>query len=56
MTADGQPWDDAGSDRSNDRVFTSAIEDTPEELYGLWTARLSAPARLNEAMGNVGRY
>ena len=48
-----QPWDDAGSDRSNDWVFTSAIEDTPEELFGLWDGPVErSRAHLNEAMGN----
>jgi len=32
----GPPWDDTGSDGSNDWEFESAVADSPEELYALW--------------------
>jgi hypothetical protein len=32
----GVPWDATGWDGSNDWEFTSAVGDTPEQLYALW--------------------
>jgi hypothetical protein len=32
----GGPWEALGWDGSNDWEFTSAVDDTPEELYALW--------------------
>ena len=32
----GAPWDAAGWDGSDDWEFTSAADDTPEQLYALW--------------------
>jgi hypothetical protein len=32
----GAPWDATGWDGSDDWEFTSAADDTPEELYALW--------------------
>src|SRR5262245_33929776 len=32
----GAPWDNNGWDGNNDWEFTSAADDTPEQLYALW--------------------
>ncbi|MGH3480056.1 MAG: DUF664 domain-containing protein, partial [Nocardioidaceae bacterium] len=32
----GAPWDTTGWDGSNDWEFSSAAEDSPDELYALW--------------------
>src|SRR5256885_8935861 len=32
----GAPWDATGWDGSNDWEFTSAADDTPDQLYALW--------------------
>jgi hypothetical protein len=32
----GEPWESLGAEASNDWDFTSAADDTPEQLYALW--------------------
>jgi len=46
----GAPWDATDWDGNNDWDFTSAANDTPEELYALWDgARERSRARLEAA-------
>ncbi len=50
----GAPWDVAYRP-SHDWVFTSAADDTPEELYGLWDGAVErSRARLDAALANGG--
>src|ERR1044071_6592091 len=51
----GAPWD--AFDRGGDKewMFTSAAEDTPEQLYGLWDGAVErSRARLAAALGKGG--
>jgi hypothetical protein len=51
----GAPWDLTEWDGSNDWEFTSAAEDTPEELYALWDGAVErSRARLDAALANGG--
>jgi hypothetical protein len=51
----GAPWDTTGWDGSNDWEFTSAADDTPEQLYALWDGAVErSQARLAEALANGG--
>jgi hypothetical protein len=51
----GAPWDAAGWDGSNDWEFTSAAEDTPEQLYALWDGAVErSRARLDAALAGGG--
>ncbi len=53
----GAPWDATGWDGSNnwDYTFTSAANDTPEQLYALWDGAVErARARLDAALADGG--
>ncbi|WP_106535651.1 DUF664 domain-containing protein [Haloactinopolyspora alba] len=51
----GAPWDETGWDGSNDWEFTSAADDTPEQLYALWDGAVErSKARLDAALSNGG--
>jgi hypothetical protein len=51
----GAPWDATGWDGSDDWDFTSAAEDTPEQLYALWDGAVErSQARLDAALADGG--
>ncbi len=51
----GQPWEGWGWDGSTDWEFTSAADDTPEQLYELWdSATERSRARLDAALAQGG--
>ena len=51
----GAPWDATGWDGSNDWEFTSAANDTPEQLYELWDGAVErSRARLDAALSDGG--
>ena len=51
----GAPWDATGWDGSNDWEFTSAADDTPQELYALWDGAVErSRARLGAALADGG--
>jgi uncharacterized damage-inducible protein DinB len=51
----GPPWDTTGWDGSNDWEFTSAANDTPEQLYALWDGAVErSRARLDAALADGG--
>ena len=51
----GAPWDTTGWDGSNDWEFTSAADDTPDELYALWDGAVErSRARLDAALADGG--
>jgi len=51
----GAQWDVMGSDGSDDWEFTSAAEDSPEQLYALWDGAVGrSRARLGAALANGG--
>ena len=51
----GAPWDAAGWDGSDDWEFTSAADDTPEQLYALWDGAVErSRARLDAALADGG--
>jgi Protein of unknown function (DUF664) len=51
----GAPWDATGWDGSNDWEFTSAANDTPEQLYALWDGAVErSRARLDAALADGG--
>jgi len=53
----GAPWDATGWDGSNDweYTFTSAANDTPEQLYALWDGAVErSRARLDAALADGG--
>ncbi len=51
----GAPWDATGWDGSTDWDFTSAADDTPEELYALWDGAVErSRTRLDAALRNGG--
>lgn len=51
----GPPWDATGWDGSNDWEFTSAADDTPEQLYELWDGAVDrSHARLGAALADGG--
>jgi hypothetical protein len=51
----GEPWAGFGWDGSDDWDFTSAADDTPEELYALWDGAVErSRARLDAALANGG--
>ncbi len=51
----GPPWDTTDLDGSNDWEFSSAADDTPEELYGLYDGAVGrARARLDAALADGG--
>jgi hypothetical protein len=51
----GSPWDATGWDGSNDWEFTSAADDSPEQLYAVWDGAVQrSRARLHAALANGG--
>jgi hypothetical protein len=51
----GAPWEGSGLDRDDDWEFTSAADDSPEQLYELWDAAVErSRARLSTALANGG--
>jgi hypothetical protein len=51
----GAPWDATGWDGSNDWEFSSAADDTPEQLYALWDGAVErARTRLEAALADGG--
>ncbi|GII55491.1 mini-circle protein [Planotetraspora thailandica] len=51
----GAPWDAADWDGSDDWEFTSAADDTPEQLYALWDGAVErSHARLEAALADGG--
>jgi len=51
----GAPWDDNGWDENDDWEFTSAADDTPEQLYALWDGAVErSRARLDAALAEGG--
>jgi Protein of unknown function (DUF664) len=51
----GAPWEGADWDGDNDWEFTSAADDTPEQLYELWDGAVErSRARLSAALANGG--
>jgi hypothetical protein len=51
----GAPWDAADREGSNDWEFTSAANDTPEQLYALWDGAVErSRARLDAALADGG--
>jgi Protein of unknown function (DUF664) len=51
----GAPWDATGWDGSNDWEFTSAADDTPDELYALYDGAVErARARVAKTLGAGG--
>jgi len=51
----GAPWDAIGWDGTNDWEFTSAADDTPEQLYDLWDGAVErSRARLEGALADGG--
>ena len=51
----GAPWDATGWDGSNDWEFTSAADDTPEQLYALYDGAVErSRARLEAAVADGG--
>ena len=51
----GEPWETTYRDDDPDWEFTSAADDTPDELYALWDGAVErSRARLNAALANGG--
>jgi hypothetical protein len=51
----GAPWDALGWDGSNDWEFTSAADDTPEQLYAFWDDAVArSRTTLAAALANGG--
>jgi hypothetical protein len=51
----GAPWDSRDWDGNEDWEFTSATDNTPEELYALWEGAVArSRARLTSALANGG--
>jgi hypothetical protein len=51
----GAPWDATDWDGDNDWEFTSAVNDTPEQLYALWDgAVVRSHTRLDAALADGG--
>jgi uncharacterized damage-inducible protein DinB len=51
----GAPWDAIGWDGSNDWEFTSAADDTLEQLYALWDGAVArSRARFDAALADGG--
>jgi len=51
----GAPWDPAAWDGDDDWEFTSAADDTPEQLYALWDDAVErSRARLDAALADGG--
>jgi len=52
----GEPWNSLGRDESDDEwEFTSALDNSPEELYSLWNGAVArSRVRLDAALRNGG--
>jgi len=51
----GEPWEGWGWDGSNDWEFTSAADDTPEQLYAVWDGAVErSRARLAAVLARGG--
>ncbi|GAB4055908.1 mycothiol transferase [Catellatospora paridis] len=51
----GAPWDATGWDGDDDWEFTSAAEDSPEQLYAYWDGAVErSRARLGKALADGG--
>jgi Protein of unknown function (DUF664) len=51
----GPPWEETGWDGDDDWEFTSAADDTPEQLYALWDGAVErSRARLGAALAAGG--
>ena len=51
----GAPWDPSSSDEDDDWEFTSAAEDSPEQLYEIWDGAVErSRARLDSALSEGG--
>jgi hypothetical protein len=51
----GAPWNATGWDGSDDWDFTSAAEDTPDQLYALWDGAVErSRTRLSKALADGG--
>jgi hypothetical protein len=51
----GAPWDATGWTGDNDWEFSSAADDSPEQLYALWDGAVErSRARLDAALANGG--
>lgn len=51
----GEPWDPAAWDGDEDWEFTSAAQDSPEQLYALWDGAVGrSRARLDAALADGG--
>ncbi len=52
----GEPWDALGrDDRDDEWEFTSALDDSPQDLYGLWLGAVGrSRRRLEAALGRGG--
>jgi Protein of unknown function (DUF664) len=51
----GAPWEAGVADGDDDWEFTSAVNDTPEELYALWDGAVErSRARLDAALADGG--
>ncbi|MBV1851297.1 mycothiol transferase [Catellatospora tritici] len=51
----GAPWDSLGHDGSDDWEFTTAAEDSPEQLYALWDDAVErSRAKLAAALADGG--
>ena len=51
----GAPWDATGWDGSNEWEFSSAADDTPEQLYAFWDGAVErSRARLDAALADGG--
>ncbi|HEU4544251.1 MAG TPA: DUF664 domain-containing protein [Jiangellaceae bacterium] len=51
----GAPWDATGWDGSNDWEFSSAADDTPEQLYAYWDGAVErSRTRLDAALADGG--
>ncbi len=51
----GAPWDATNWDGSNEWEFTSAADDTPDQLYALWDGAVQrSHARLDAALADGG--
>ncbi|MBA2774493.1 MAG: DUF664 domain-containing protein, partial [Nocardioidaceae bacterium] len=51
----GAPWDDNGWDGDNDWEFSSAANDSPDQLYGLWDDAVErSRATLDAALADGG--
>ena len=54
-TAPGEPWQSVDWDAAPDWPFTSAADDTPDQLYALWEAAVGrSRARLEAALSEGG--